>query len=70
MKGEQMDPLKAFEDLLEAVESKDWETAVDRAEALKQWSDKGGLLPIVLSYHDNASFSKWMAAVKAWAENR
>jgi hypothetical protein len=40
-----MDPTAAYLDMFEAMKAKDYETARERAEGLKQWLGKGGFYP-------------------------
>ena len=40
-----MDPQVAWNEMLEAVQQRDWENAVERAEGLLEWMGKGGVPP-------------------------
>jgi hypothetical protein len=42
-----VDPDKCLQELLEAIERKDWTEVSDRARALEAWIDKGGFEPEV-----------------------
>ncbi|WLD13586.1 hypothetical protein [Planctellipticum variicoloris] len=40
-----MDPQVAWDEMLEAILQRDWELAVERAEALLEWMRNGGFPP-------------------------
>lgn len=42
-----MDPDKALEILLKAIERGDWERVIEEAEFLKKWTDMGGHAPVL-----------------------
>jgi hypothetical protein len=40
-----MDPTICYQEMLAAYQNEEWETARDRALALKEWLDRGGFHP-------------------------
>jgi dsDNA-binding SOS-regulon protein len=41
-----MDPIEAFNRMMESAESSQWDEAVEHAENLIEWLDKGGFAPM------------------------
>lgn len=55
-----MDPQAAWNNLLDAYEAHDWESACEAAEALRQWIGRGGFPPKTL---DRTMTDAWHRAV-------